>query len=99
MTDAHAAAKRVTAFLDRRAAFKGVEPEFLLALDGNRYVLRVSDLRALVAALPAERNTKPFTWYIDGVGDQRHAPPCSGAIMNDGTDDYLRCSLCGEDNR
>jgi len=95
MTDAHAAAKRVTAFLDRRAAFKGVEPEFLLALDGNRYVLRVSDLRALVSALPAERSTKPFMWRLRD-GRMFHVGCGKEVLLIDGVE--LLCE-CGRSNR
>lgn len=62
MTSVHKAAKRVTAFLDRRAEFTGVEPEFLLALDGNRFVLRVSDLRTILAAVPEEEDG-PLLWF------------------------------------
>lgn len=49
-------AKRVATFIDRYAKMRGLHPEELYAIadeQGNPIALRVSDLRALVAPLPA----------------------------------------------
>lgn len=91
MTDVNKAAERVTAFLDRRAEYRGVEPEFLLALDGNRFVLCASDLRALVAALPSEA-PGPFMWYLKD-GRMWHAG-CEKEVIYDRSIFGLRCE-CG----
>lgn len=96
------AAARVQSFLARHAEMNGLEPECLLALDGNRYVLRASDLRALVAAAATQEEDTPFTWYVWN-GAMWHAN-CHREIspVRVGKGRYAHCVLrceCGEQSR
>lgn len=68
---AQEAALRVEAFLDQFQRDNGFRGEYLLTLVNNRYSLRVSDLRALVAAVPSGEPA-PFMWFVRG-GRMWHA--------------------------
>lgn len=86
MTNVRSAAMRVQSFLDRQSEMCGVDPEMLMVLDGNRYILRASDLRALVAAVVTQES------------DRHDYEPDHGTAPSPMSTD-APCRVCGQARR
>lgn len=106
MTSPYEAARRVAAFLGRWELFvddlnaagnnvlHGVARNQLLTLDNNRYQLLLSDLRALVAAVPADK--RPFMYYVR-EGRMWHVGCDKEVLRTDRLSGELLCE-CGRGN-